>query len=582
LALGRNAACSSLFFCGKGFGLLARPTLLSLKFFSQPAALPVSLREDLQAAPPHEFNRRTWLISLIKSPKYPGVYIKEENAFPDSVVAVATAVPAFIGYTQRAEHKGKSCLHEAVRISSFRDFLTFFGALTAAGEAAPGREQYTPVYIPVISAKGSGEISLAGKAYDLLPDPDTIFYLYNSLRLFYLNGGADCYVVSVGLIGDPAGKPLAAAAPLVNPSVKYDDLRRGLDVIAKEAEPTMIVVPDALLLPKDEYGTLLCDILSQCGELGSRVGLLDIYHGEAPDPGKYEIDLADFRERVGTENLSYGAAYYPFLKTTVLDDSCINFVNLGGDKILSAILPMAGSEPLKTLLAQIAKLDEKGAPSSDQIEDGLRQASLDYRQLHDRLLATTNILPPSGAIAGVYTAVDNNRGVWVSPANVSLIGVRDVTLLITDQMQGPLKVDPVMGKSINAIRPFAGRGVMVWGARTLDGNGQDWRYVNVRRTMIMIEQSVKFALRAFVSEPNAAGTWSSVKQTLASFLRNLWSPGALAGAKPEEAFDVAVGLGETMTTEDIANGVMNVTIRLAVTHPGEFMFITVSQKMQTA
>ncbi len=478
--------------------------------------------------------------------------------------------------------KGKYCPNEAVKISSLGDFLTIFGALDATGTVAPERAQSTPIYTPVISPKGPGEISVAGKPYDLLPDPGTIYYLYNSLRLFYLNGGADCYVVSVGLIGEPTGKPLSAAAPLVNPNVRYEDLKRGLDVIAGEAEPTMIIIPDALLLPQDEYGNLLRDILSQCGELGSRVGILDVYHGEAPDPALYAIDIADFRERVGTENLSYGAAYYPFLKTTVLDDSSINFVNLGGGEILSAILPGAGSEPLKTLLEQIPKADKKGAPSSTQIEDGLRQASSEYAQLHERLLARINILPPSAAVAGVYTSVDDSQGVWKAPANVSLLGVRDVTLSVSDRMQGPLNVDPVTGKSVNAIRLFTGRGVLVWGARTLDGNSEDWRYVNVRRTMIMIEQSAKLALRIFVSEPNTVQTWSLVKSMLTSFLTDLWSQGAFVGAKPEAAFDVAVGLGVTMTADDISNGVMNVAIRVAVTHPGEFMLITLSQKMQSA
>lgn len=514
--------------------------------------------------------------------EYPGVYINEENAFPVSVVVAATAVPAFIGYTLRAERKGKSCLNEAVKLGSLHDFLIFFGASTVAGEVAPDLAQYTPIYTPVISTREPGEISIAGKAYDLLADPGTVYYLYNSLRLFYLNGGGECFVVSVGLIGAPTGQPLAAAAPLVNPNVRYDDLKRGLDVIAGEGEPTMIVVPDALLLPKDEYGNLLRDILSQCGELGSRVGILDVYHGEAPDPGNYGIDIADFRERVGTENLSYGAAYYPFLETTVLQNSSINFVNLGGGEILSAILPVAGNAALATLLGQIPSADKNGAPSSTQIEDGLRQASSEYGQLHNRLLARINILPPSAAVAGVYTSVDNSKGVWVAPANVSLNGVRDVTLSISDRIQGPLNVDPVTGKSINVIRPFTGMGVKVWGARTLDGNDQDWRYVNVRRTMIMIEQSMKSALRAFVSEPNAVRTWSLVKNMLTGFLTSLWSQGALAGAKPEAGFDVAVGLGETMTPEDISNGVMIVAVRLAMIRSGEFTVITLSQSMQTA
>jgi phage tail sheath protein FI len=193
-----------------------------------------------------------------------------------------------------------------------------------------------------------------------------------------------------------------------------------------------------------------------------------------------------------------------------------------------------------------------------------------------------NTMPVAPAMAGVYTAVDNSRGVWKAPANLSLNAVVAPTLSLSDNDQGGLNVDALTGKSINAIRPFRGMGTLVWGARTLDGNSQDWRFVNVRRTMIMIEQSVKLAARTYVFEPNDANTWVTMKSMINNFLHNLWKQGALAGATPDEAYTVQVGLGSTMTADDILDGYLNVTVLVALVHPAEFIVLTFKQEMQTS
>jgi phage tail sheath protein FI len=150
---------------------------------------------------------------------------------------------------------------------------------------------------------------------------------------------------------------------------------------------------------------------------------------------------------------------------------------------------------------------------------------------------------------------------------------------IEDAMQAGLNVDALSGKSINAIRFFNGQGILVWGARTLDGNSQDWRYISVRRTVTMIEQSIKLGARAFVFAPNDANTWLTVQSMIANFLTNIWKEGALQGAKATDAFSVAIGLGTTMTAQDILDGVMKISVKIAITHPGEFIVITFQQEM---
>ncbi|PHR95276.1 MAG: phage tail protein [Leeuwenhoekiella sp.] len=189
-------------------------------------------------------------------------------------------------------------------------------------------------------------------------------------------------------------------------------------------------------------------------------------------------------------------------------------------------------------------------------------------------------LPPSAAMAGVYSRIDANRGVWKAPANTSLNSVVGVTELIDHDQQKDINVDVVAGKSINAIRPFTGKGIMVWGARTLAGNDNEWRYISVRRFFNMVEESVKKATEQFVFEANDANTWVKVRAMIENFLNLQWRAGALAGAKPDDAFFVRVGLGETMTAEDILNGVMNIEIGMAVVRPAEFIILKFSHKMQ--
>jgi phage tail sheath protein FI len=217
--------------------------------------------------------------------------------------------------------------------------------------------------------------------------------------------------------------------------------------------------------------------------------------------------------------------------------------------------------------------------SDDELHKILFSVSPTYANILLAIKQKLNLLPPAAAMAGVYTMVDNNRGVWKAPANVSLASVISPAVNITHDEQEDLNVTTA-GKSINAIRSFIGEGTLVWGARTLDGNSLDWRYINVRRTMIMLEESLRLATKAYVFEPNVSGTWVTIKSMASNFLTGIWKRGGLAGASPEDAFSVHVGLGETMTSEDILEGILRVTILVALSRPAEFIEITFQQQMQ--
>jgi hypothetical protein len=202
-----------------------------------------------------------------------------------------------------------------------------------------------------------------------------------------------------------------------------------------------------------------------------------------------------------------------------------------------------------------------------------------FKAVFDRIRSVMSQQPPSGAAAGVYALTDRTRGVWKAPANVSLRAVIAPAYKLNDQEQGSLNVHDT-GKSINAIRAFTGKGILVWGARTLAGNDTEWRYINVRRFFNFVEESTKKASEPFVFESNDANTWVRIRAMIENFLTLQWRVGALAGSTTKEAFFVKVGLNETMTAQDILDGFLIVEIGMAVVRPAEFIILRFSHKMQ--
>jgi uncharacterized protein len=275
-----------------------------------------------------------------------------------------------------------------------------------------------------------------------------------------------------------------------------------------------------------------------------------------------------------------------------------NLVAASVDTAILAVAAPGASEPNRLLnqKAAISKIKdlftyfysivsgiEAFAASLEKItEESLLAAWPVYKNIIDGINNNMSLLPPSGAMAGIYARVDNERGVWKAPANVSVTYANGTLINITDAMQESLNVDVDAGKSINAIRVFSGKGTMVWGARTLAGNDNEWRYVPVRRFFNMVEESVKKSTAWAVFEPNDANTWVKVKSMIDNFLTLQWRAGALAGAKPEEAFFVRVGLNQTMTFVDILEGRMIVQIGMAVVRPAEFIVLEFSHKVQTS
>jgi phage tail sheath protein FI len=516
--------------------------------------------------------------------KSPGVYLNEQNAFPNSIVAVATAVPAFVGYTPQAQYEGRSYLNIPQKVTSFAEFQAIYCYPDPAPPASPTK-QYAPKYYLVAQKTKPSDnnyMVINDAFYSILPDPNTIYYLYNSIRLFYENGGGDAYIVSVGTYGAASGKPMNLGDQLINPNVQLNDLKNGLALLLNETEPTMYICPEATLLSVADNGSLMQDMLLQCTLMQTAVAIFDVIGGKNPDPIMYTKDITTFRENTGMTGLNYGAAYYPFVGTTIMQNQDIDYTNLfDGDVKQLALLINPASNPNPNVATILASIENPtaGALSVTQYNNALTNSSKIYSTIIKHILSDANMLPPSGAIAGVITTIDNQTGVWEAPANTSMVGVASLPIRLSETQQANLNMDAVSGKSINAIRFFNGIGILIWGARTLDGNSLDWKYLSVRRTMIMLEQSSKLAARAYVFQPNVKNTWEAVKAMISSFLTTIWKEGGLQGASTADAFSVECGLGTTMTSDDLLNGFMKVTIKVAIVRPAEFIILTFQQQM---
>lgn len=460
----------------------------------------------------------------------PGVYIEEIALFPPSVAQVETAIPAFIGYTQKAKKENDDLTLVPTRIMSLVEYVQYFGG--------PQDEKGIEVDL---SQDSSGrnviEVKFSGST---IPSNHIIYY---AVQMFFANGGGPCYIVSVGPTTD-AG------------TIDKGKLKLGLDKLKTEDEPTLILFPEAILgLDDANHAALVSDSLKQCKELKDRFTIADV----KVDTSKTIAENAkNFRDTVsGTlDELKYGAAYYPYIKTTFP----YNFQE--GDV---KITDNRSGGSLSGTLTSVASGD-----------------NTIYNQIKNKLNSFYLTLPPGSSVAGIYASVDRDRGVWKAPANIPVSNVVGPNVKVTDADQDGLNIDTTAGKSINVIRAFTGKGTLVWGARTLAGNDNEWRYVSVRRFFNMVEESVKKATYQFVFEPNDANTWVKVRAMIENYLTVLWRQGALTGAKPDQAFYVKVGLNQTMTAQDILDGYLYVEIGMAVVRPAEFIVLKFSHKMQEA
>ncbi len=474
----------------------------------------------------------------------PGVYVQEISTLPPSVAEVETAIPAFIGYTEKADRFAAGDLKKmANKIYNFSEFVQFYGGAPIEADDSIA-----------IAVKDHGSNN-----YDVTFTYDATrrskYNLYHSVKHFYANGGGTCFIVAVDTYTGGGG------------SVKKDDLLAGLAVVNDIDEVTLLCIPETPSTGSTAaYGEVVKAMIKQAADLKDRFALIDPYQVTLESPafpsGAIDADVLIMRDATSTvtEN-RYAAAYYPNLITSFEFNYAFDTLKVDAYSFDVGVTDQA----LTGLLLNDVKI---GA------------GSILYTKVKNELAKQYVVLPPSPAMAGIYSYVDSNKGVWKAPANESVSAVVGPNVSISNREQESLNIDAVSGKSINVIRTFPGYGTLVWGARTLNGNDNEWRYISVRRFFNMVEESVKKSSQWGVFEPNTMGTWVKIQAMIENFLFLKWRDGALAGVKPEQAFFVNVGLGTTMTSLDILEGRMNVEIGMAVARPAEFIVLKFSQLMQ--
>jgi len=602
--------------------------------------------------------------------KTPDVYVRERSTLPPSVAEVATAIPVFVGYTEKTtDSKEESIVQKPVKITTMADYHAVFGgkaaesfsvymplnqeayiissveiafdevatraaagvmavavaadtkagvaktaadsavtkakvieaeaikavktaetadpvdedtlaAAVAAAKLATAKVEETKavevdadaVVIAAVMAKKIAEAEVdavaaakaaaaAGATPELVKTAAAKKEVVEALRLkdagrklpkymlaqsvehFFANGGGACYIVSTGNY-----------AATVSTAKLKTDFNSALGAISAVDEITLLCLVDAHALEATAYYDLQNKALQQCSELQDRFTLIDTIEDSTEDLLSSQIsdDAMKLRNAV-IGDLKYGAAYYPNLLTSYARHYTDDKVNVYKEEV-------AGVLPAYVSLGSL----EKGTATYNLVKKVLSKNYL--------------TLPPTPAVAGMIAKVDGTRGVWKAPANVALSMVQMPSKTIKSSDQDSLNVDTTSGKSINAIRSFTGKGNLVWGARTLAGNDNEWRYISVRRLFNMVEESIQKATAFAVFEPNTSFTWLKLKTMMESYLTNLWKQGALFGDTPEQAFSVNVGLGQTMTEDDINNGIMNIEIGLAAVRPAEFIVLTFSHK----
>ena len=455
--------------------------------------------------------------------KTPGVYVEEITKFPPSVAQVETAIPGFIGYTELIEHPTAGLLtNKPRRITSMLEYERFFGTAK--------HEKGIKVEAKPNPATGAADLVVS-------VDHPSKYKMYYSLQFYFANGGGPCYIVSVG--------------DYSSDTIDFNALKDGLAASDKVDEITLLLFPDAQDMTVDNFYSIQKAALDSCVKLQDRFVIMDVYKADNIDPDQNK-PIQDLRDKLSgpTDVLKYGAAYYPNVET-ILD-----YVY----DIADVSVKVDGAD------AKLGDLKDTKNALFFQIKAAINDKPL--------------IMSPSAGIAGMYADVDSNRGVWKAPANVNMNYVIKPTIIISDDEQKDLNIDVNGGKSINVIRSFTGRGsAIVWGARTLAGNDNEWRYVPVRRFCNMVEESVKKAAGQFVFEPNDANTWVRVRAMIENFLILQWRAGALQGAKPDQSFYVAIGLNQTMSAIDVLEGRMIVEIGMAVVRPAEFIILRFSQMM---
>lgn len=490
-------------------------------------------------------------------PEYlaPGVYLEESSVPLRPIEGVATSTVGFLGATVRGSLK-------PTRITSFAAFIRHYGGTAGPGGYLPdairgffANNGQRGVVARIVSATAATATATVGGITLSAAGPGA-----GGNRIWIRLGPAtasgafrvEAYAWDV----EPAGgifDPVADPARLPRP----DDVD-GVDGLSLDPD-----APGHWAKPANrEFLRLITMSVADGAALPAVVESLALGGGDDGDP----LTAADFAGEHEDEAQRTGLAA---LALNAYRDVAIIYAPAASDDVVGAVV--AHCEASKSCFAVIdaapglvdlAAINPRSAHATS-----FAAFYWPWLEVVDPASGARRLVPPGGHVCGVYARTDTRRGVWRAPAGSDgqIQGAVGLELEVGQSM-----VDALNPREVNTIRHLPDRGIVIWGARTLSEDSL-WKYVNVRRLLIYIEQSIARGTDWVVFEPNGPLLWAAVRRSVENFLLQTFRQGALAGAKAEEAFYVRVGAGETMTQDDIENGRLIVEIGVAAVRPAEFV-----------
>ncbi|MCA3455535.1 MAG: phage tail sheath family protein [Rhodobacter sp.] len=508
----------------------------------------------------------------------PGVFIEEIERGPRPIEGVPTSTAAFLGETERGPIRPRL-------VTSYGDYQRWFGGVFNPERFMPyaaagffengGRRLYVSRIVSNDAETASaefGDFDVTAAGAGSWGNRVWVRIEASTTKAVPPNSPAGTAPVPVGFrmlvaywASTPAGfqafDPVRNPRQLPRPAVieDFDDLvlqEASPDFYEKRVNGNSALVQIKRRVGVDSLPALDTDLLLEDGTDGAALGV-DDFNGLPLDnrtdlQGLAALETDPYRD-VALVYAPFHAGLEPLLGQAVITH-CENL------RFRFAVVDTAKSQ------SDVAAVD----PRTTITDSTYAATYFPWIKISDPQSGVLRLVPPGGHALGVYARTDVERGVFKAPANEIARGVVDLEFDITDGQQEQLNP-----RGVNVIRRFPGRGIRVWGARTLSSNGL-WKYVSVRRLFIFLERSIYENTQWVVFEPNDDRLWARVKDTLRLFLRSQWRNGALFGRTEEEAFFITCDR-TTMTQDDILNGRLICEIGIAPVRPAEFVVFRVFQ-----
>jgi len=497
----------------------------------------------------------------------PGVYVEEMEAGSRPIEGVGTAVAAFVGLA------AKGPVNEPTLVTNWTQFTGTFGEFVEGTYLAHAVYGYFmngggACYVVRIGSNGNG--SLPPAQGQLPAGAGSQIGSYNVSALEPGDAGNDI-TVEVDLPGEGASEDMFKL--IVKKAGKVEETFDLLTTKKGKQNAATVVNAKSKLIKLEEVttgGALEKPTPKTSVALGGG--------GEVPAPTHMSPDdyIGDTAERTGMGGLE---AIDPVTMVSVPDLMAAyqkGLIDLEGVQAVQ----LAIISHCELMGDRVAILDPPPGLNAQQIREwrvdkvgyDSKQATLywPWIKVFDPPTGQNIFVPPSGHIAGIWGRSDDTRGVHKAPANETIRGAITLETQITKSEH-----DLLNPNGINCIRSFPGRGIRVWGARTLSSDPA-WRYVNVRRLFNYLEESILNGTQWAVFEPNDYTLWSQLRRTISAFLVNEWRKGALFGLNPDQAYYVKCD-DETNPAESIDAGMVVCEIGLAPVKPAEFVIFRLSQ-----